>query len=453
MADFQAGRRIAVQWESRAEWQYRIVLGPCSVADFESIMETKVRGGARAHDRLQYCLTPDLDLYPHHMASPPLTGLVVFNNQGGTIARLCSVCWFTVRSAEYGSDWQPTPLEVCEAIAACLPTEGGGTGSGREPPLTPPKVPSDFEFVEGGTLAEVEGRRWFVLSTGEDLRVHAAMAAPKFDAHCLLGDLVLGVRNGAATVLRLADPQALPEELETDLRLHPIAVNDLDGRRHRRFQEAVGLLTETDHTGWPALGPRTVKWCLNFLGQQDGNPRARHTKWKHECGLSATDDGVGDHDLCMRMFEMGLVFDQVNLSELGTFELVARRAQMAEWRHRERILGQHDELFDDQFLYMGAGETRGLLMVCPDLQDHINQELHREANVLKEKRKVREERLMSRGSGSGGGAGGGHDLQRKVETQAAELKRLQARLADKKTGENPEADEGRNRGRGGGRGR
>ena len=99
---------------------------------------------------------------------------------------------------------------------------------------------------------------------------------------------------------------------------------------------------------------------------------------------------------------------------------------MVEWRHRDRIIGKkQDELFDDQFLYMGTGETRGLLMVSPALQEHINSELHREAAILKEKRKVREERALARGHGSAGSGGSKADLQKKVQQQAAELKRLQ----------------------------
>ena len=94
-------------------------------------------------------------------------------------------------------------------------------------------------------------------------------------------------------------------------------------------------------------------------------------------------------------------FGQGNNSEWASFELLSRKPQMAEWRCMERILGESkDELFDDQFLYLGTGETRGLLMVAPDLQEHINQELRREATILKVKRKVREERLLARGGGS-----------------------------------------------------
>ena len=173
------------------------------------------------------------------------------------------------------------------------------------------------------------------------------------------------------------------------------------------------------------------------------HPRARHTKWVHECGLDSSDEWVQDHDLAMRMLEMGLSFDQLNLSELSCFELLVRKAQMAEWRYRDRLLStDHDDLFNDQYLYLGTGETRGLVMVSPELQEHINSELHREAAIMKERRKVGEERMLSRGGGGGSG-GGKADLQKKIQQQAAELKKLQQKVG---------GDKGDDKGDGGGAG-
>ena len=94
----------------------------------------------------------------------------------------------------------------------------------------------------------------------------------------------------------------------------------------------------------------------------------------------------------MRMFHLAVTFDQLNVGELACFELLARRCQMAEWRHRDRLIAKQngDELLEDEFLYMGTGETRGLLCVTPQLSQHISDELHKEATVMKEKRKLRE---------------------------------------------------------------
>ncbi|CAK0905487.1 unnamed protein product [Prorocentrum cordatum] len=79
------------------------------------------------------------------------------------------------------------------------------------------------------------------------------------------------------------------------------------------------------------------------------------------CLFSTGVSQLTDHDPAMRKFEMVFVFDQANVSEHAAYELIARLAQMVEWRRRDRVLGRSkDVLFDDQFLYMGTGEkTRG----------------------------------------------------------------------------------------------
>eukprot|EP00974_Lingulodinium_polyedra_P087967 8530811-Lingulodinium_polyedra.AAC.1 len=75
-------------------------------------------------------------------------------------------------------------------------------------------------------------------------------------------------------------------------------------------------------------------------------------------------------------------------------ELVARKMQMAEYRHRERVLSGavHDELGEDARLYLGLGETRGMAMIAPALLQHVAEESAKEAAVMKERRKLREER-------------------------------------------------------------
>ena len=67
---------------------------------------------------------------------------------------------------------------------------------------------------------------------------------------------------------------------------------------------------------------------------------------------------------------------------------------------------------------MGTGETRGLLMIPPTLEEFVSGELQREGSIMKERRKLREERGLARqprpkgglkgdkGGGRGGGAAG-----------------------------------------------
>lgn len=113
-------------------------------------------------------------------------------------------------------------------------------------------------------------------------------------------------------------------------------------------------------------------------------------------GAGSKDIGTSEH------VEVALTFDQVQIAEVAALEIVARRAQLVELRLGEWIPEQDTgtiavgSVDSDEHLYLGTGRTRGLLMISPELEDHVSQELQRETSAAKERRKMREERLLSR---------------------------------------------------------
>ena len=57
---------------------------------------------------------------------------------------------------------------------------------------------------------------------------------------------------------------------------------------------------------------------------------------------------------------------------------------------------QGDTATLDSNFYLGTTSTRGAVCICPALQDWISDELRREASIMKERRKAREERELAR---------------------------------------------------------
>jgi hypothetical protein len=54
-------------------------------------------------------------------------------------------------------------------------------------------------------------------------------------------------------------------------------------------------------------------------------------------------------------------------------------------------------MYDESSIFMGSHKEFGDVMVCPDLLDYVTKEVEREASVMKQIRKAREERsLLSR---------------------------------------------------------
>ena len=174
-----------------------------------------------------------------------------------------------------------------------------------------------------------------------------------------------------------------------------------DGLRHRAFREAVGQLQQSSWESWPVAGPRATLWCARFIADHDGSPKARHVRWRQATGLTSADPGVADHELAMRVLETSVCYDQLQAAELACVEVVMRKAQLCELKHKDKVLSHESRagssaIDDDEFLYLGTGRTRGMLMIAPSLEEFVAGELHKEASTAKERRKMREERAAAR---------------------------------------------------------
>ena len=161
------------------------------------------------------------------------------------------------------------------------------------------------------------------------------------------------------------------------------------GKRHRDFKSVIGLLTETAWDHWPVKGPRTFAWCAAFIAERSLHPLGHHGRFLQATGLPASDFGAQEHEMCMRVMEVALCFDQLQGAELSCMEVICRKAQLIEMRHRDKVLGHGSNphsVDDDAFLYLGTGATRGLLMICPLLEENVATELARETSAAKERR-------------------------------------------------------------------
>ncbi|CAK0846128.1 unnamed protein product [Prorocentrum cordatum] len=152
----------------------------------------------------------------------------------------------------------------------------------------------------------------------------------------------------------------------------------------------------------------------------------------NEAGLTAGDQSVVDHERCCRLLQLATVHDQLDITELACMELVSRKLQMCEHRHRERATGaiQGDELLEDAHLYLGVGETRVMAMAPPSLLSSVSEKLKTEAAILKEPRKMREERAEHQASASSKeGKGGQTAPHGSAHKQSPETTKLKAQLA------------------------
>ncbi|CAK0791345.1 unnamed protein product, partial [Prorocentrum cordatum] len=153
------------------------------------------------------------------------------------------------------------------------------------------------------------------------------------------------------------------------------------------FRAAVVRLHELPWGDWSLKGPRALLWVLSFICRNGGTPLGRHAKWVSEGYLEADDPGVDIHLLCCRLLELGVVYDQLHVTNIAAMELVGRTLQTQEELYRDRFAAS-SEFGSDAALMSGALDAGGNVCVAPALRDWLAAEKAREANIAKERRKA-----------------------------------------------------------------
>ena len=230
-------------------------------------------------------------------------------------------------------------IDTCTAsenAGALVPVQAAGApdpgGAGR------PSLPEDFEKVEGDRARTVVD--WHCAARWPDGNAALTIGGGPIRG-VMLGDFALVAQGGQSFLLQKEAPPERRRESHPDRGVPPgrgqdlppdrgevhmagydddidgesvdarvlSVIRDPSGRRYRSFRAAVIELTVTNWDNWPISGPRTVLWCCQFLLDVDGSPRARHSRWMHECKLTPADPSVADHEAGLRALEFALTYD------------------------------------------------------------------------------------------------------------------------------------------------
>jgi hypothetical protein len=191
-------------------------------------------------------------------------------------------------------------------------------------------------------------------------------------------------------------------------------------------KEVLEKLKSSKPSLWPLQGPMSLLWVLEFCIAQTGALlNARVSQFMQLTRMSFTDAHMTEYSVIAKSIEFGLYTDQLMITQLASFELLARRFQLIEEKFKFRLpsfdsnKGSLDPENDASlFLGLGTSSMAGRTAVCvmPALAEYIGEELGREAAISKGKVKAHEMRQQLRKLGGAGGggkkaAGGGHDDQ------------------------------------------
>ena len=123
--------------------------------------------------------------------------------------------------------------------------------------------------------------------------------------------------------------------------------------------------------------------------------------------------GVQEHEQLMKYLELAGTYDQLDLSNCAFAEAILRRAQTIEWAYHDRLreadsASSKDKMSPEEFAaFSGFSKAGDLLMVAPQLLEHVKTQVEKDAAIMKNIRKAREERELRRKGPGGGGGGGG----------------------------------------------
>jgi hypothetical protein len=146
-----------------------------------------------------------------------------------------------------------------------------------------------------------------------------------------------------------------------------------------------------------ATGTTTVRDDCHGDGTGAGTPIAWLTKWLPEKRLEVDHPCVVSHETVCRLLLVTTCFDQLDASNCAGGEIFVRQVQLVEEKYPDAgsKKAQGDSASLDSHLYLGTMSTPGGLCICPALKFWISDERRREASVMRERCKAREEREIA----------------------------------------------------------
>ena len=128
-----------------------------------------------------------------------------------------------------------------------------------------------------------------------------------------------------------------------------------------------------------------------------GSPAAYTTRVIRDLRLADSDRSGHELELLLTVLDMAATTDQLNVGNLCSMELVARRIQLV--LDANSGGGQANWEAAEHFLGLGKS-AKG---IAPGLQSHVAQRLKDEAELMKQRDKAREVRNMKPPKGGGRG--------------------------------------------------
>eukprot|EP00971_Amphidinium_carterae_P346029 6487276-Amphidinium_carterae.4 len=252
------------------------------------------------------------------------------------------------------------------------------------------------EEITGNNLVNADGENWLLLEAIGQRRqgeaVPAGMKVTKAGERGMVhfeeesSPLLIDAGGGLGALLRGSRQRQQLAASREPLEHHDLGVltisTDVHGDRYKEWQEVASCMLEQRMDEWPLEGPRTMGWVIRFFARQGVTPTSWLERHLRDHAYSATDRSVYELRALAEIMEDAGCFDQLQLSNQVSFELVVRRWQL--------ILEAHSS--DPQApSYASAEYFSGLehqkFGVSPELTGHSARKMKDDAMVATQKEK------------------------------------------------------------------
>ena len=294
-----------------------------------------------------------------------------------------------------------------ELLQRGLPIPVVGGGAGAAPVGVGGQAPhADVPGVEGGgngtmwVLAEmVEGHK-----IGEQVRVPANM--PTLNDHGLFSIQDSSGQQRIVLVKRVP-PEDLSSFCDARIKLarsseslqgeDQVAAEDVrtmsvqynaNGERMRGFKDSIGEMVQCSFEDFP-LEPRTCLEYLRAVGTISESCYGQHLAWVQQAKIPDSNRAIHEDELLARVLDACIMYDCLNPANLACMELIARRRQLIAQAHS---LNPSVPSYDGADLFLGNQYRAGGGIVVPALRDHVSKGMQAESQILKERRKLAENR-------------------------------------------------------------
>ena len=362
------------------------------------LVEYNVGGPRLYHERLvaewireelYVVVTPDRDIYAEDLSisNPDIRTLKMKPSDRGLPAGVAAGEVYALPR------WGENQLRTLKEEAAAVAQEERGLA----PAVGAAPVAHGHGGADGGALKWVAAEAMGQFSLGDEVSgVTQQKVKGGKTAHTLAG----GESVFVECIAEEERGDFIKRRQMQDARVLPLVMNPL-GQPERSLRDAASGCKEVV-VKWSIAGPRTSKWCLNYLAIENLGFEGHHERVRQICKADAGSWGIQEHFQVSMALRQAILVDQLDAYNLLSIEVQFRRLQTIEFSYSEKAKEAEAKAvggrlsLEEQTCFGGVTRQYSTLMICPDLLDHVKAETEKEASLAKNLRKAREERDAAR---------------------------------------------------------